>query len=89
MVELVGVAQPIVCCGASSGAGRGCEVAERRMRAALVVVGDPLGDRRSRMVEIVEDRLVQKLVATAMISGPSPGNLDSLQIGPVLITRAE
>ena len=40
--ELVGVAQPIACCGEVGGIGGRGLIAERRMWAALIVVIDPV-----------------------------------------------
>ena len=50
--ELVGVAQPIARCGECGGEGRRRKVAERRVRTALVVAGDPAGEHGSCVVEI-------------------------------------
>ena len=44
--ELVGVAQPIACCGEIGGVGRRGEIAQRRVRPPLVVVVDPGRDLR-------------------------------------------
>lgn len=67
--ELVGIVQPIVHCGEVGDEGRRHEVAERRVRAVLIVAADPPGDHRSRMVEVVEDRLVLEFVAHAPVEG--------------------
>ena len=67
--ELVGVAQPVVRCGEGGGVGRGCEIADRRVRTPLVVAGDPPGNDGSGVVEIVEDRLVEQFIAHAAVEG--------------------
>jgi hypothetical protein len=56
---MVGVAQPIVCCGEIGGMGRRREIAERGMWAALVEIGDPSGDRHTGMVQVEEQRLIE------------------------------
>ena len=66
---MVGVAQPIACCGKCSREGRGGEIADRRMRALLVVGGSPAGQGGAGVIEIVEDRLVEQFVAHAAVEG--------------------
>ena len=63
--ELVRVAQTIACCGEVSGVGRRREIAQSRMRPALVVVVDPVRDLAPGMIEAEEQALVEKLVAHA------------------------
>lgn len=64
---LVGVAQPIVRCGEVGGVGRRRQVAQRRMRRLQVVVGNPNRDLRAGVVEVEEQRLIEKLVAHAAV----------------------
>jgi hypothetical protein len=52
--ELVGVAEPIARCGEGGGIGRWCEMAQRRMRTLVVVVGEPGGDLGAGVVEVEE-----------------------------------
>jgi hypothetical protein len=65
--ELVRVAQTIACCGEVSGVGRRREIAQSRMRPALVVVVDPVRDLAPGMIEAEEQALVEKLVAHAPV----------------------
>src|SRR5271169_5241637 len=65
--ELVGVAQTIACCGEIGGVGRRREIAQSRMRPALVVVVDPVRDLGPGMIEAEEQALVEKLVAHAPV----------------------
>ena len=65
--ELVGVAQPIACCGEIGGIGHRCEIAQRRVRPSLVVIIDPIRDPGSGMIEAEEQALVEKLVAHAPV----------------------
>ena len=66
--ELVGVAQPVVRCG-ESGVNRRCQIADRRVRSPLVVAGDPPCNDGSGVVEIVEDCLVEQLIAHTAVEG--------------------
>ena len=59
--ELVGVAQTIACCGEIGGIGGWREIADRRMRAPLVVIVDPVRDLGPGMIEAEEQALVEKL----------------------------
>src|SRR5277367_549561 len=63
--ELVGVAQTIAGCGEIGGVGRRREIAQSRMRPALVVIVDPVRDLGPGMIEAEEQALVEKLVAHA------------------------
>ena len=65
--ELVGVAQPIACCGEIGGVGRRREIAQRGMWPPLVVVLGPGRDLCASMIEAEEQALVEKLVAHAAI----------------------
>jgi hypothetical protein len=56
--------------GAAGGIGRRGRIAARRVRPAMVVIGDPAGGRRSRMVETEEHRRTQKTPAA-----PAPWTL--------------
>jgi hypothetical protein len=49
--ELVGFAQTIACCGEIGGLGRRGEIAQSRMRPALVVIVDPVRDLGPGMIE--------------------------------------
>jgi hypothetical protein len=63
--ELVGGAQPIDRCGELGGIGRRREVAERRVRARGVVVGDPDRDLCASVIEVKEQGFIEQLVAHA------------------------
>ncbi len=52
--ELVGVAQPVACCGAVGGVRRRGEVAQRRKRALAVVIVGPFGDAAAGVIEAEE-----------------------------------
>ena len=52
--ELVGIPQPIVCCGKIGRIGGGGSVAQGRMWAALIVIIDLFGDLRAGVVEAEE-----------------------------------
>jgi hypothetical protein len=54
--------EAIAHCGELRGIGRRCRIAERRVRASLVVVGDPSRERGTGMLEAKEQGLVQELV---------------------------
>jgi hypothetical protein len=60
--ELVGVAQPIACCGEVGGVGRRGKVAQRRMRALAVVIVGPFGDAGPGVIEAEEQGFIEKLV---------------------------
>ena len=76
--ELVGVAQPIACCGKVSGEGRRGEITERRMRTPAIVVVDPTRNCGSCVVQVHEQGLVEEfgvdfrreLALTHMWNGP-------------------
>ena len=61
--ELVGVAQPIACCGEVGGIGRRGEIAQRRVRAPVVVVVDPIRDAASGVIEAEEQGFIEKLIS--------------------------
>lgn len=61
--ELVGVAQPVACCGEVGGVGRRGEVAQRRMRSLAVVIVGPFGDAVAGVIEAAEQGFIEKLVA--------------------------
>lgn len=61
-MQLVRVAEPVARCGEGAREFRGGEIAERRMRALLIVRRGPSRQRRSGVIEIVEDRLVEQFV---------------------------
>ncbi len=65
--KLIGAAQLIVLCGEVGGVGRRREVSERRVRTRGVEVEDPGRDLGACVVEIEEQRLVEKLVAHAPV----------------------
>ena len=50
-------------CGEGGGVSGGRHVTERGMGPSLVVGGDPSGDHGAGVIEVVEDGLVQQLVA--------------------------
>jgi hypothetical protein len=56
--ELVGVAQPIACCGEIGGIGCRCEIAQRRVRPSLFVIVDRGRDLGPGMIEAEEQALV-------------------------------
>ena len=65
--ELVGVAQTIACCGeVSRVSGRG-QVAQRGVRPGLIIRNHPSCDGGAGVIEIIEERLVEKFVAHAAI----------------------
>jgi len=65
--ELVGVAQTITCCGeVSRVSGRG-QVAQRGVRPGLIIRNHPPCDGGAGVIEIIEERLVEKFVAHAAI----------------------
>jgi hypothetical protein len=57
------VAQPIARCGEAGGIGRGRQVAQRGMRALVVVVVDPISDLGPGVIVAEEQGFVEKLVA--------------------------
>ena len=61
--ELVGVAQPIACCGEIGGIGRWGLIGERRMGALMIVIGDPVRNLFPSVIEPEKQRIVQQLVA--------------------------
>src|SRR4051794_15341256 len=65
--HMVGVAQPVACCGEICREGRRGLVAQGRMRSLLVVVVDPFRDPRLGVVETEEQTLVEQLVAHAPV----------------------
>jgi hypothetical protein len=73
--ELVGVAQTIACCGeVSRVSGRG-QVAQRGVRPGLIIRNHPPCDGGAGVIEMIEERLVEKFVAHAAIeclADPSP-----------------
>src|SRR6478752_2045793 len=79
--ELVGVAQPSARCGECGGVGRRREVLQRRMRALAIIVGDPHCDLGARIVDVEEQRLVQKLVTHTAVEALDEGVLDRLAWG--------
>lgn len=64
---LVRVARTPAHCGEIACISGRRNIAERGMRPALVVVGDPAGDRLARVIQAEEQALVEKLVAHAAI----------------------
>ena len=65
--ELVGVAQPIACCGKFGGVGGRRQIAQRRVRSPPIVVVDPARDPFPRVIEPKEQAFVEKLVAHAAV----------------------
>src|SRR3954468_7845584 len=61
--ELVGVAQPIACCGEVGSIGRRGEIAQRRVRTPVVVVVDPIRDAASGVIEAEEQGFIEKLIS--------------------------
>jgi hypothetical protein len=59
--ELVGLAQPIAYCGKVGRVGRRGAVAQRRVRPALIVVVDLVGNLCARVVEAEEQAFVEQL----------------------------
>ena len=60
--ELVGVAQPVACCGEIGGVSRRGEIAQRRMRTPVVVVIGPIGDAGSGVIEAEEQGFIEELI---------------------------
>ena len=56
--ELVGVAQPIACCGKFGGVGGRRQIAQRRVRSPPIVVVDPARDPFPCVIEPKEQALV-------------------------------
>src|SRR5271169_1963712 len=65
--ELVGVAQPIACCGEIGGVSGRREIAQSRMWPSLVGIVDPVRDLGPGMIEAEEQALVERLVAHAPV----------------------
>ena len=61
--ELVGVAQPIACCGEVGGVGRRGEIAQRRVRTPVVVIIGPIRDAGSGVIEAEEQGFIEKLIS--------------------------
>ncbi len=73
--ELVWGAQPIACCGEIGGIGRRGEIAQRRVRALLVVIIGPIRDLCPGMIEAEEQALIEQLVPHPAVDGedgPAP-----------------
>jgi hypothetical protein len=60
--ELVRAAQPIARCGEVGGVGRGCEVAQRGMRALAVVVVSPSRDLGAGVIKAEKQGFVEQFV---------------------------
>jgi hypothetical protein len=76
--ELVGVAQPIACCGEVGGIGRRGEIAQRRVRTPVVVVVDPIRDAASGVIEAEEQGFIEKLISHTSFQALDEGILDRL-----------
>ena len=67
MAQLVGIAEPIARCGERSREFRRGEIAERHVRPLVIVSGGPSRQRRSGVIEIIEDRLIEQFVTHAAV----------------------
>jgi hypothetical protein len=93
--ELVGVAQPVACCGEICSAGYWREIDQRRMRPPLVVIvglGRNLGPG---VIETKEQALIEKLVAHAAVEALAEAVLhrlsrrDEMPDDPVFLRPSE
>ena len=93
--KLVAAAQPIVRCGEVVGIGRRREVSERRMRALGIEVDDPGSNLGAGIVEIEEERLVEKLGAHAAVEAfdeailHRPSGREEVPVDGVVMTPGE